>query len=159
MTSKWPICNVCLSFVIFQKWDKSEEFAKVNFSLFVWVSGLYLVTAHSAIGCHGDTNIINNYWTRLSIVICQWRVDNWLLIIDYYWSARHWQIAIFYDITKLNNCFIIRSQFVFLFICEEICHFHALERFARRTKAWFHLRMTILVPRARRFLVMWSVTN
>ena len=27
------------------------------------------------IGYHGDTNIINDYRTRWSTVICQWRVD------------------------------------------------------------------------------------
>ena len=39
-----------------------------------------------AIGCHGDTNIINNYWTRWSTVIRQWRVD-YYDIIDLH--ARH----------------------------------------------------------------------
>ena len=57
MTSSNQFAIFCLSFVIFlilmtkdrQTWhfnkkkDKSEEFANVNFSLFVWVSGLLIV--------------------------------------------------------------------------------------------------------------------
>ena len=57
MMSEWLICNVCLSLVILMKsdkydilmTDKSEEFANVNLYLFVWFSGLKVVTMQGAV--------------------------------------------------------------------------------------------------------------
>ena len=57
MMSEWLICNVCLRLVILMKsdkydilmTDKSEEFANVNVYLFVWFSGLKVVTMQGAV--------------------------------------------------------------------------------------------------------------
>ena len=41
-----------MTFFKWQNSDKGEEFTNVKFSLFVWVSGLQIVTARSAIVCY-----------------------------------------------------------------------------------------------------------
>ena len=67
MTSEWLICNFCLSFVIFlilmtkdrQTWhfnDKSQSKVR-NFGLFVWLSGLKVVTVRSEIKSGKRTNL------------------------------------------------------------------------------------------------------
>ena len=63
MTSEWLICNFCLSFVInfFSHFnDKSQtKVSNVTFSLFAWVSGLLIVTAHSAIAVRCLTSLLS----------------------------------------------------------------------------------------------------
>ena len=43
------------------KKDKSKEFANVNFSLFVWVSGLQIATARIAIRRRSIQNVYSVY--------------------------------------------------------------------------------------------------
>ena len=78
-----------------------------------------------------------------NIVIC-WRSQRLRQNIN--WSARHWQITMFYD-NWINDklLFLSFDQWVCFFneylrLNEAICHFHA-RAVERRRKAWFHLRI------------------
>ena len=95
-----------------------------------------------------NKRILNNYWTRLSKI--SWFVSgeqiNYLPMpkaSGNNWSARHWQITIFWEI-EFNNCFIIQQDNVFmhltstlasqLFIPTPSARFHFVQNFIFCTK-------------------------
>ena len=55
---------------IWQKSDKSEKFANFNFSLFVWVSGVQIVTARSANWSCEESDGAWNVQKKLEIYPC-----------------------------------------------------------------------------------------
>ena len=55
---------------IWQKSEKSEKFANFNFSLFVWVSGLQIVTARTLIDAVKKVMVNENVQKKLEIYPC-----------------------------------------------------------------------------------------
>ena len=55
---------------IWQKSEKSEKFANFNFSLFVWVSGLQIVTARTLIDAVKKLMVHENVQKKLEIYPC-----------------------------------------------------------------------------------------
>ena len=55
---------------IWQKSEKSEKFANFNFSLFVWVSGLQIVTARTLIDAVKKVMVHESVQKKLEIYPC-----------------------------------------------------------------------------------------